>query len=79
MTANQKRCIIGIAALCKYYRQKRGYTQQQVADDLKIHVTTISGFENGLNNNACIFNYYISAFDIPINKIRKIYDSNIRW
>lgn len=78
MTAEQKRCIIGIAALCKYYRQKRGYTQQQVADELKIHVTTISGFENGLNNNACIFNYYISAFDIPINKIRRIYDSNIK-
>lgn len=78
MTPEQKRCLIGLSALCAYYRQKNGYTQQQIADKLGIHVTTISGFEHGRNNNAYIFNVYMSMFNIPWKKIRKIYDSNIK-
>ena len=78
MTPEQKRCLIGLSALCAYYRQKNGYTQQQIADELGIHVTTISGFEHGRNNNAYIFNAYMSMFNIPWKKIRKIYDSNIK-
>lgn len=78
MTPEQKQCLIGLSALCVDYRQKNGYTQQQIANKLGIHVTTISGFENGRNNNAYIFNAYMSMFNIPWKKIRKIYDSNIK-
>lgn len=78
MTSEQKRCLIELSALCVHYRQKNGYTQQQIADELGIHVTTISGFEHGRNNSAYIFNAYMSMFNIPWKKIREIYDSNIK-
>lgn len=44
---------------CKKYREKIGYTQRQVADELGYSVENISAFENGRNSNMHIFSWYL--------------------
>lgn len=48
-----------IASRCKQFRQSLGITQSSIAKDLKMGVANISAFENGKNNNAVIYNWYI--------------------
>lgn len=48
-----------IGKLCKRYRQYIGYTQEQVAKELRCSSSNISAFERGKINNMEILFWYI--------------------
>lgn len=48
-----------IAKACKQKRVELGYTQAQVAEEVKTSPQDVSAFETGRNNSATIYHWYI--------------------
>ena len=46
---------------CRQVRLFSGYSQQEVAQEVGVHPTMVSNFENGQANNALIYRWYIYA------------------
>lgn len=48
-----------LGLICQEYRKMLGYDQRIVADYIGCTPANISAFENGRNNNALIFAWYV--------------------
>ena len=48
-----------IGTNCKAFREKIGYLQSDVAKQTGYSKENVSAFENGRNNNATIYNWYV--------------------
>jgi transcriptional regulator with XRE-family HTH domain len=60
MKAQELKTLLG--ANIKYYRQLKGWTNQELADRAGVYSNTISGYENGLrwpNANALVLLAYV--------------------
>ena len=48
-----------LGILCKCYRKFCGYTLEDVSRRTGYSLSSISAFENGINNNALIYHFYV--------------------
>lgn len=48
-----------LGASCQYYRVSKGMMQIDVANGTGYSIENVSAFENGRNNNAIIFLWYV--------------------
>lgn len=62
-----KQFSVYIGTCCKRYRQKIGYTQQEMAFELGTTRENIAKFESGQNRNYVILLWYV-LHDMKINK-----------
>jgi transcriptional regulator with XRE-family HTH domain len=69
---NNKQFCIYIGTCCKKYRQKLGYTQQEVAFEIGTTRENVAKFEGGQNRNYSILLWYVN-YDMNINKVVKQY------
>lgn len=58
---DKKKSLILLGQKCKSFRESIKETQFSVAVDTDYSMETISGFENGRNNNLSIFLWYLNA------------------
>lgn len=63
-----KQFSVYIGTCCKRYRQKIGYTQQEMAFELGTTRENVAKFESGLNRNYTILLWYV-FHDMDINKV----------
>lgn len=59
-TVLNRELIKFVGARCRTFRQSIGLKQEVVAKETGYSVETVSGFENGRNNNASILLWYIA-------------------
>ena len=64
-----------IGRLCANYRKKINEKQQTVALETGYSIENVSAFENGRNNNAKIYNWYIKrGFCYTIIEYNEVFD-----
>lgn len=48
-----------IGEKCKQIRIENGYSQKDVAKEVKVNPSMVSGFESGRNNSALLLDWYV--------------------
>lgn len=56
---SKRQKLLRIGKACKNIRISKGYTQQQVGEEVGEPATNISAFEGGRNNSAIILMWYV--------------------
>ena len=56
----KKQISKNICKACAYMRIQAGVSQKEIADSLGLHQTSISQFENGINDSMTIYLEYLS-------------------
>lgn len=65
---NNRQLSIYVGTCCKKYRQKLGYTQQEVAFEIGTTRENVAKFESGQNRNYSILLWYV-FYDMDINEV----------
>lgn len=65
---NTRQFCIYIGSCCKKYRQKLGYTQNEVAFELGTTRENVAKFESGRNRNYSILLWYV-YYGLNINEV----------
>ena len=50
-----------IGKKCREVRVARGYSQREVAEEVKVNPSMVSTFENGGNNSALLLDWYVKS------------------
>ena len=74
MKESEKKILHDVGLLCRDYRIANGQTLKDVSIRMGSSISTIGYFERGRNDSAKLLMWYVDHYEIPMEKIMKIYD-----